>query len=146
MTSFCMNRLIRRKWSYFMYPLIRFWLYFLMESRSFPHIPEADLARGLPIFCNHFEELQTVLFEVEMIINCAVHYAVNIRLPNTIEKCLTLNHLLFERQLLYSPNTIWTVFRNLTVLSSTTAKLNGISNHFGGRWRHEYVVNLRATQ
>ena len=59
-----------------MYPLIRFWLYFLMESRSFPHIPEAALARGFPIFCNHFEELQTVLFEVEMIINCAVHYAV----------------------------------------------------------------------
>ena len=80
-----------------------------MESRSFPHMPEADLgegARGLPIFCNHFEELQTVLFVVEMIINCTVHYAVNIRLPNTIEKCLALNHLLFERQLLYSPNTI----------------------------------------
>ena len=37
---------------------------------------EADLervwgARDLPIFCNHFEKLQTVLFEVELIINTA---------------------------------------------------------------------------
>ena len=69
-----------------MYPLIRFWLYFLMESRSFPHIPEADLARGFPIFCNHFEELQTVLFEVELIINWVVHYAVNISLPKYYRK------------------------------------------------------------
>ena len=35
---------------------------------------EADLervwgARDLPIFCNHFQVLQTVLFEVELIIN-----------------------------------------------------------------------------
>ena len=24
--------------------------------------------------------------------------------------------------------------------------MNGISNHFGDRWRYEYVVNLRASQ
>ena len=35
---------------------------------------------------------------------------------------------------------------NLTVLSSTTDKINHISNHFWDRWRHEYVVNLRETQ
>ena len=44
------------------------------------HRPEADLRgreggaqgeRALPIFCNHFEELQTMLFEVEEIINNA---------------------------------------------------------------------------
>ena len=34
---------------------------------------EGGWERGgtLPIFCNHFEELQTVLFEVELIINNA---------------------------------------------------------------------------
>ena len=32
--------------------------------------------------------------------------------------------------------------RNLTVLSSITDKITRISNHFGDRWRHEYVVNL----
>ena len=38
----------------------------------------------LLFFCNHFEELQTVLFEVELIINNApLAYAY----PNTIETC-----------------------------------------------------------
>ena len=50
-----------------------------------------------PIFCNHFEELQTVLIEVELIINNAPLTYVY---PNTIETCLTPDHLLFCRQLL----------------------------------------------
>ena len=53
-------------------------------------------------FCNRFEELQTVLFEMKLIIN-------NTPLPcvysNTIETCLTFIDLLFRRQLLYSSNT-----------------------------------------
>ena len=95
-------------------------------------------------FCNHFGELQTVLFGVELIINNTP--SLTYVYPNTIEACLTPNHLLFGRQLLYSPNTTSTVVRNLTVLSSTTNKINHISNHFLDWWRHEYVVNLRETQ
>ena len=38
------------------------------------------------------------------------------------------------------------VVRNLTVLSSTTDKINHISNHFWDRCRHEDVLNLRETQ
>ena len=45
-------------------------------------------------FCNHFKELQTVLFEVELIINNAPLTYVY---PNTIETCLIPNHLLFGR-------------------------------------------------
>ena len=66
--------------------------------------------------------------------------------PNTIETCLTPNHLLFGRELLYSSNTTSTLVTNLTVLPSTTDKIKCISNHFGDRWRHEYVVILRETQ
>ena len=94
-------------------------------------------------FCNHFEELKTLLMEVKLIINNAPLTYVY---PNTIKTCLTLNHLLFGRQLLYYSNTTSTVVRNLTVLSSTTDKINRISNHFWHRWRHEYVVNLCETQ
>ena len=95
------------------------------------------------VFCNHFEELQTMLFEVELIINNApLTYVYS----NTIGTCLTPNHLLFGRQLFYSSNTTSTVVRNLTVLSSTTDKINRISNHFWDRWRHEYIVNLHETQ
>ena len=60
-----------------------------------------------PIFCNHLcfcnylEELETVLFEGELIINNA---PLTYTYPNTIETCLTPNHLLFGRQLLYSSN------------------------------------------
>ena len=71
------------------------------------------------LFCDHFEELQAVLFEVELTIyNVLIAYVY----PNAIETCLTANHLLFGRQLLYSSNTASTVVRNLTVLSSTTDK------------------------
>ena len=94
------------------------------------------------VFCNHFEELQTKLFEVELIINNAPLIYVY---PNTIKTCLTPNYLLFGRQLLLSSNTTSTVAANLTVLSSTTDKMNRISNHFWDRWRHEYVVNIRET-
>ena len=61
-----------------------------------------------------------------------------------VETCLTTNYLLNLTN--YSSNTISTVAVNLTVLSSTTDKINQISNHFWDRWRHEYVVNLRETQ
>ena len=91
-------------------------------------------------FLNHFEELQTILFEVDLITNNA---PLTYFYPNTIETCLTSNHSLFGRQLLYSSNTTSTVVWNLTVLSSTT--LNQISNHFLSRWRYEYVLNLRET-
>ena len=46
-------------------------------------------------FCKHFEELRTMLFEVEVIINNAPSIYVY---PNTIETCLTPNYLLFGRQ------------------------------------------------
>ena len=91
-------------------------------------------------FCNHFEELQTALFEVELIINNA---SLTYFYPNTIETCLTPNNLLFGRQLLYPSNTTSTVVRNLTVLSNTTNKTNRISNHFLETW---ICLNLRETE
>ena len=53
------------------------------------------LGGGRPhFFGNNFEELQTVLFEAELIINNALLTYIY---PNTIETCLTPNHLLFGR-------------------------------------------------
>ena len=101
------------------------------------------------LFCNHllfsgyFQELQTVLIKVKVIINNALLTYVY---PNTIKTILTPNYLLIGRQLLCYSNTTWTVVRDLTVLSSTTDETNHISNHFWHRWRPEYVVHLRETQ
>ena len=64
-------------------------------------------------FCDHFEELQTVLIKVKLIINNAPLTYVY---PNTIKTYLTPNHLLFDRQLLCYSNTKSAVIRNLTVL------------------------------
>ena len=50
------------------------------------------------------------------------------------------------RLLLYSSNTTSTVVRNLTVLSTSTGKINRISNHFWDGWRLEYVENLCEAQ
>ena len=60
-------------------------------------LTEVDLGCG-----NCFEELQTELFEVELIENNAQLTYV---CPNTIETCLTPNHLLVDRQLLYFSST-----------------------------------------
>ena len=75
---------------------------------------------AITFFYNHFEELQTVLFEVELIINNAPLTYVY---PNTIQIYLTPNQVLFGRQLLYSSNTVSTIVWNLTVFLSTTGKI-----------------------
>ena len=93
--------------------------------------------------CNHFKELQTKLFEVELIINDAPLIHVY---PNTFKAYSIPNHLLFGIHLLLSYNTTSTVAANPTVLSNNTDKINRISNHFWDRWRHAHVVNLRETQ
>ena len=117
-------------------------------------IPEADLEENavcappflqslVVVFFDHSEDLKTVLIEVKLITNNAPLTCVN---ANTIKACLTLNHLLFGKQLLYYSNTTSTVVRNLTVLSSSTNKINRISYHFWHRWRHEYAAKLCETQ
>ena len=87
--------------------------------------------------------LESPLLQVKLIINNAPLTYVY---ANTIKTYLTPNHLLSGRQLLCYSNTASTVVRNLTVLSSTTDKINYISSHFWHRWKHEHVVNLYETQ
>ena len=48
--------------------------------------------------------------------------------------------------MLFGRNTTSTVVRNLTGVSSTTDKINRISNHFWDKWKYVYAVNLRETQ
>ena len=65
--------------SYFAFKIL--W-YSSNHFRKIQFISVISIARPLLFFCNHFEELKTVLFEVERIINNApLTYAY----PNTIE-------------------------------------------------------------
>ena len=50
-----------------------------------PHPPPPIFLQSLNFFCNHFEELQTELLEVELIVNNAPLTYV---CPNTIETCV----------------------------------------------------------
>ena len=86
-----------------------------------------------------------MLFKVELIIsNAPLTYVYS----NTFETCLTPDHLLFGRELLYSSNATSTVVRNLTVLFSTTDKINHsvIIFWIGEDMSMHYFVNLRETQ
>ena len=70
-------------------------------QRIFERMSEADLwggggGGGAPIprsFCSHFEELRTMLSEVELIINDASLIYVY---PNTIETFLTPSYLFWQ--------------------------------------------------
>ena len=71
----------------------------------------------LLVFCNHFEEIQIVLFEVKLIINNApLIYAY----PKTIKTCLTPNCLLFVRQLLLFCKKTSTLAANPRICSKFT--------------------------
>ena len=105
--------------------------------------PRPPLFCNYLVFCDHFEERQTVLIKVKLIINNTPLADVY---PNTIKTYLSPNHLLFGRQLLHYSNATSTVVRNLNVPSNTTDKINRINNHFWHSWRHQYVVNLCETQ
>ena len=115
-----------------------------LEGHASPLSPPSPIFRNHLFFCDHFKELKTVFIEVKLIIiNTPLTYVS----PNTIKTYLTPNHLLFvTHKLLCYSNTTSAVIRNLIVLSSTTDKINRISNHLRHRWRPEYVVNLRETQ
>ena len=92
-----------------------------------PPLPPPFISNHLFFFVN-FEELETVLIEVKLIINNAPLTYVQ---PNTIKTYLTPNHLLFGRQLLCYSNTISTLVR-----VNKIDKIDRISDHFWHRWNH----------
>ena len=86
-----------------------------------------------------YEELQTILHEVEQIVN---NRPITYYYSDNEEACLTPNHLLYGRTL-----------NNSNLLSASTTqeiihpkKLESLINHFWERWKKEYVVNLREHQ
>ena len=121
----------------------------MLKLKNKLRIREADSGGGVGggrppfFFAITWKNYKLCYSEVELIINNA---PLTNFYPNTIKTCLTPNHVFFDRQLLYSSNTTSTAVSNLTVLSSTTDKINRISNDFLDRWSHVYIINLRQTQ
>ena len=86
--------------------------------------------------------MQTVLFEVEMILN---NRPLTYVYPDEIENALTPNHLLFGRMLTSSSYQDTPIQYQAQDITAQSKKVNRIITHFWNRWYKEYVVNLRET-
>ena len=88
----------------------------------------------------NFEELQTILLEVETILN---NRPLTNYYDDDTEECLTPNHMLFGRKLkMFNPETFEISYTPIDT-NIYSRKLNNIINHFWECWRKEYLVNLR---
>ena len=99
------------------------------------------LRKELKAYKLPYEQLQTILFEIETIINN--NRSITYFYDNESESCLMPNHLLFRLSLLLpNPSTTDLSYPNPNPIIKPT-KLQNIINHFWDRWRKEYLVNLR---
>ena len=97
------------------------------------------LRKELKTYKLTYEQLQTILFEIETIIN---NRPITFFYDDESESCLTPKQLLFGRPLLLSnPSTTDLSYPNPNPITKPT-KLQNIINHFWDRWR-KYLVNLR---
>ena len=90
----------------------------------------------------NYEEMQTVLFEIELLLN---NRPLTYVYSTDLESCLTPNHLLFGRRLELSSSQKSPISIESFDLTKHTSNVNKIIDHFWNRWRREYVVNLRES-
>ena len=100
------------------------------------------LKKDLQNYKLSYDELQTVLFEVEMILN---NRPLTYVYPDEIENALTPNHLLFGRLLTSTSDQNTPIQYRAQNITTQSKKISRIINHFWDRWHKEYVVNLRET-
>ena len=93
-----------------------------------------------------YEELLTVITEVEMILNCRPLSYVS---GEDIEEPLTPSHLLCGRRLMSLPDNSESQDLDTDVqpqdLDRRMQHLSNVMNHFWRRWRNEYLLELRNT-
>ena len=90
-----------------------------------------------------FEELQTVLLEIECILN---NRPLTYYYSTELEPCLTPNHLLFGRTVnLFNSDHSEIIHNNVDIVVESRKIIN-IINHFWTRWHKEYLCNLREHQ
>ena len=87
----------------------------------------------------NYEQIQTVLREIEAIVN---NRPLTYVYPTELETCITPNHLLFGRTLLFSnPEPEPGITRSFSFKLYSSKILNTI-NYFWDRLRKEYVTSL----
>ena len=86
--------------------------------------------------------MQTVLFEVKMILN---NRPLTYVYPDEIQNALTPNHFLFGKTLTSTSDRNTPTQFSTQNINAQSKKVNRIINHFWDRWHKEYFVNLRET-
>ena len=87
-----------------------------------------------------FNELQVLLYEIELVLNSRPFGFVY---DNDLEEILTPNHLLLGRKLYTSNSSIQSNVKINLVLLKRVHHINTLLNHFWSRWPNEYVTLLR---
>ena len=88
----------------------------------------------------NYEQLYTVLLEIESILN---NRPLTYIYPNDLEECVTPNHLLYGRKLNFTSTNSSTAYDSHETANHQVVA--DIINQFWKRWLKEYVVNLRET-
>ena len=87
-----------------------------------------------------YDEIQTMLLEIEMIVN---NRPITYCYADELEQCLTPNHLLYARRLESESLTTNNIsYHAITDYSKFTDRLSQILNHFWNRWKTEYLSEL----
>ena len=100
------------------------------------------LKKDLQNYRLNYDEIQTVLFKLDMILN---DRSLTNVYPDEIENALTPNYLLFGRTLTSISDRNTPIQSRAQNITAEGKKVNRIINYFWDRWHKEYVVNLRET-
>ena len=90
----------------------------------------------------NFYELQTVINEVELVLNSR---PLGVLHDDDLEELLTLNHILYGRQLHFN-NYNDSVEDGVLDVHKRIAYLETVLNYFWNRWRSEYIPSLLEYQ
>ena len=100
------------------------------------------LKKDLQNYRLSYNQIQTVLFEVEMILN---NRPLTYVYPDEIKNALTPNHLLFGRTLTSTSDRNTPIQFSTQNITAQSKKINRIINHFQDRWHKKYILNLKET-
>ena len=86
-----------------------------------------------------YEEMQTVLFECESILNNRLLTSIY---TTDINSCLTPNHLLYGRLIQSSSTQSSPLTHEPSQLTAYSNQVIAVINRFWNNWRYEYLANL----
>ena len=101
------------------------------------------LKKQLKTYRLNYEQMQTVLQEIEAIVN---NQPLTYVYPTELKTYITPNHLLFGRTLLFSNQEPAPLITESSSIKLYSSKISNTITDFWDRWRKEYIIRLREYQ